>query len=163
MHLHGILALVAKLIEEASVPLVVCWSVLCQLKLLTAGLLCVLNNWKYKNSPLHAFIFCLFLTQTVFTMRFVMWSYTGCYLQKRASDENRNKWSVKGGQELLQPASLLKPAKKLHLHNVALIPDKLLQYSNYTKCADIYSSMSRSAVVENYSKVRERPSVAFAG
>lgn len=34
---------------------------------------------------------------------------------------------MKAGQELLQPASLLKAVKKLHLHPVVLIPDKLLR------------------------------------
>jgi len=33
---------------------------------------------------------------------------------------------VEGGQELLQCAALLKAVKKLHLHHVALIPDKLI-------------------------------------
>lgn len=38
---------------------------------------------------------------------------------------------MKGGQELLQPASLLKPVKKLHLHHVALVPDELLHVDNH--------------------------------
>lgn len=42
-------------------------------------------------------------------------------------------------------------------------PCKQTWYLNYTKCADIYSSMSRSAVVENDSKVKGRASIAFAG
>lgn len=57
-------------------------------------------------------------------MRFVTWSYTGCHLQSGI------KWTgssgLKGGQELLQSASLLKAVKKLRLHHIALIPDKLL-------------------------------------
>lgn len=55
-----------------------------------------------------------------------MWSYTGCHLQDRASDENSKSRSVlKGGQELLQPASLL-AVKELHLYLISFIPDKLL-------------------------------------
>lgn len=38
---------------------------------------------------------------------------------------------MKGGQELLQPASLLKPVKKLRLHHGALIPDKLLHVDKH--------------------------------
>lgn len=55
-------------------PSVVCWSVLCQSQVHTAGLLCVLNSVSYKSSPLHTFVFWLFLTHIIFMRQFVIWS-----------------------------------------------------------------------------------------
>lgn len=60
---------------------VVCWSMLYQLQVHAAGLLCVLNNGNYKSSPLHTCISWLFSTHIIFMRYFVVWSYTGCHLQ----------------------------------------------------------------------------------